>query len=72
MHSPNLDACFYLASHGNKEAYQKLYEEFRKRAEKTIKIAQHPFSNLSGNQLDFSDITDCLFFKIINEFPRIV
>lgn len=68
MHHAEIDACFHLAAHGNKEAYQKLYNEFRKRAETRIEIILNQMKILSGNPIDFSDLIDSLFFKLINEY----
>lgn len=68
MHHADIDACFHLAAHGNKEAYQKLYNEFRRRAELRINIIVSQMTILSGNPIDFSDLIDSLFFKLINEY----
>lgn len=68
MHCHNLDAYFRLAAHGNKEAYQKLYAEVRKRADVIVQVTLNQISNLSGNPVDFSDYIDTLFFKMINEY----
>ena len=68
MHHAEIDACFHLAAHGNKEAYQKLYNEFRRRAELRINIIVSQMTILSGNPIDFSDLIDSLFFKLINEY----
>ena len=68
MHHADIDACFHLAAHGNKEAYQKLYNEFRRRAELRINIIVSQMTILSGNPIDFLDLIDSLFFKLINEY----
>ena len=68
MHCQNLDAYFHMAAQGNKDAYGVLYEEFRNRAFKIIRIAISQMSNLTGNPADFSEIVDEMFFKIINEY----
>ena len=70
MHCHNLDAYFRLAAHGNKEAYQKLYAEVRRRADVIVQVTLNQISNLSGNPADFSDYIDTLFFKMINEYDR--
>ena len=68
MHHAEIDACFHLAAHGNKEAYQKLFNEFRRRAETRINIIVSQTTILSGNPIDFSELIDSLFFKLINEY----
>ena len=40
MHTNDLDAFFHMASHGNKEAYNSLYESFVKQANKVVVIAK--------------------------------
>ncbi|MBR4377937.1 MAG: helix-turn-helix domain-containing protein [Bacilli bacterium] len=70
MHCQTLDAYFYMAAHGNKEAYQKLYAEVKRRAEVTVSITLSQISNLTGNPIDFSDFIDTLFFKMINEYDN--
>ena len=68
MHYPKLDAYFHVAAHGNKEAYQKLYAEFKKRAETCIQVTVSQMANFIGNPVDFTDLIDILFFKVINEY----
>ena len=68
MHFSNLDAYFHMAARGNKEACEKLYQEFKSRAFKIIRIAINQISNLRGNPTDFTELVDDLFFKTINEY----
>ena len=68
MHKNNIDAFFHLASHGNKEAFNLLYEEFVGRANSVIKSVIKRNSNFKGFPEDFCDLIDELFFKAINEY----
>ena len=68
MHYRNLDAYYYMASKGNKEAYYELYKEFRKRANSLIRITLNQMSNYTEIPVDFSDFIDTQFFRAINEY----
>jgi len=68
MHTNDLDAFFHMASHGNKEAYNSLYESFVKQANKVVVSTVKRNTNFKGFPGDFCDLIDDLFFKAINEF----
>ena len=68
MHCSNLDAYFYMAAQGDKEANQLLYLEFKKRAETVVQITMSKIQNFTVNPVDFSDYIDYLFFRSIREY----
>ena len=70
MHYKNLDAYYYMASQGDKEAYYELYRAFKKKAHALIRITLNQMSNFTENPVDFSDYIDTLFFRAINEYGK--
>ena len=68
MHLLNIDAYFHLASKGNKEAYNTLYQIFTKRAKLIINSKIHSSPNYTGIPEDFTDLIDKYFFQTINEY----
>ena len=63
-----LDRLFHMASHGNKEAEAKLYEEFVKQANMVIAGVIKNNTNFRGFSGDFCDIIDELYFKATNQY----
>lgn len=68
MHLLNADAYFHLASKGNKEALNTLYDIVIKRAHYIIKSKLRNSPKFSGNPDDFSNLVDKYFFQIINDY----
>ena len=68
MHLSHLDAYFHAASHGDKEAFEELYQMFRKRALNYVLVALHEIQKYTGISKDFLDYIDSLFFKTINDY----
>ena len=70
MHYKNLDAYYYLASQGDREAYYELYRGFKKRAYALIRLTLYQMTNFTENPVDFSDFIDTTFFRAINEYGK--
>lgn len=68
MHLSRLDAYFHVASHGDKDAFEELYQIFKTKALNYVYQAFHKIQKSSGNPRDFQDYIDTLFFKTINEY----
>lgn len=68
MQSRCIDAYFYMATKGDKRAYENLYSDFVKRAKKVIRTVCHISTKFSGIPEDFSDLIDKYFFQILNEY----
>lgn len=70
MHFTNLDACYYLASIGNKEAYNLLYECFVFKAKMEVAINGYDLRKNSEFSANFDDLVNELFFKTINSYSE--
>lgn len=68
MHFSNLDAYFHMAAHGDQEAYQLLYKEFRSRAEQVIKNSGFNLAKYPGIRGDFDELTDREFLHCMNDY----
>lgn len=68
MHFSNIDAYFHMAAKGNREAYEKLYFLFTKKANRIIKIILSSNQNYTGIPEDFSEYVDKYFFKTLAEY----
>jgi len=68
MHFSRMDAYFHLASHGDKQAYMLLYEEYHSRAESVTRITLSNYANSPVIPADFIEYVDFLFLKILNEY----
>ena len=67
MSKKDIDSFFHMASHGNKEAFNCLYEEFVRLANNVVKGTIKKASNFRGFSGDFCDLIDDLFFLAINK-----
>ena len=70
MHFDSLNAYYYFASRGDKEAYEKLYNGFILRAESQIADAGYLVPKNTEISMDFYNYVDELFFKIINDYEE--
>lgn len=68
MPCPNMDAFFYIASQGDKIAFLDLRNVFKKRATILCIGILKKIGKFQGNPIDFEEILDDLFLKIVNEF----
>ena len=68
MANNTFDLYFHLASHGNKEAYNLLYEAFIQKANLVVISTFKNNSKYMGFSDDFCGIIDDLFFYAINNF----
>ena len=68
MHLFYLDAYFHLASKGDKEALNTLYQMFLESAQIEMYTAKKNSSKLLGIPEDFSIFLDDLFFSILNDY----
>ena len=67
MHFSDLDAYFHMATQGDTEAFTTLYNEINEKARKQIRLIKNSV-NFTGNSIDFTELIDRMFFKILNEF----
>lgn len=63
-----MDAYYYLASQGDKEAYKILLKEFTKKAEYTITNVLNQYKNYPGNLEDFREYIGLIFLKTTSEY----
>lgn len=68
MAFPNLEALFYMASKGDKEAFILLHEEYVKKALLIIQDATHNMSKSLEIRVDFDDLIEDSFIKINNDY----
>lgn len=68
MQFSKLDAYFHLSAHGDKKTFVLLYKSFASRCEKFVRHIVRQIVNLPGIPVDFAEMIDDLFFKIINEY----
>ena len=70
MHFSFLDAYFHLASQGDKEAYNLLYQTYCNMAESLIASSGYTIPKNRGFSIEFYDYLDSMFFKTINDYDR--
>lgn len=68
MHFSEINAFFHMASQGDTEAFEQLYNLFTRRAKFIIRTTIETSSNFSGIPDDFSDLIDKIFFGAINDY----
>ena len=67
MHFSELDAYYHIATQGDSEAFNVLYKEFHHKAKNLVNLIKNT-GNYTGNSVDFDDLIDKIFYRILNEY----